>query len=169
MADATARTILRGLRRVLLLSSTQQYQRLLHLVSTGLRSWLDSLFCVSHSALASTFVARSGMINTGWLWHTTVCSRTCQAPFQRISLKPAFAPSKRKRWLLQEYSPLLLPKSMLPALRISGYSLVRCRTRQLYSQVGVMMEMSILIADDHPLFREALKDVVLDAFGRSVR
>jgi DNA-binding NarL/FixJ family response regulator len=32
-----------------------------------------------------------------------------------------------------------------------------------------MMEMSILIADDHPLFREALKDVVLDAFGRSVR
>ncbi|KJV33483.1 LuxR family transcriptional regulator [Aquitalea magnusonii] len=31
------------------------------------------------------------------------------------------------------------------------------------------MEMSILIADDHPLFREALKDVVLDAFGRSVQ
>ncbi|WP_239689501.1 response regulator [Aquitalea pelogenes] len=29
--------------------------------------------------------------------------------------------------------------------------------------------MSILIADDHPLFREALKDVVLDAFGRSVQ
>ena len=31
------------------------------------------------------------------------------------------------------------------------------------------MEMSILIADDHPLFREALKDVVLDAFGRLVQ
>ncbi len=31
------------------------------------------------------------------------------------------------------------------------------------------MDMSVLIADDHPLFREALKDVVLEAFGRDIR
>ncbi|RMC91747.1 DNA-binding response regulator [Aquitalea palustris] len=31
------------------------------------------------------------------------------------------------------------------------------------------MEMSVLIADDHPLFREALKDVVREVFGADIR
>ena len=31
------------------------------------------------------------------------------------------------------------------------------------------MELSVLIADDHPLFREALKDVVQEVFGADVR
>lgn len=30
------------------------------------------------------------------------------------------------------------------------------------------MEISVLIADDHPLFREALKDVVLEVFGSEI-